>query len=191
MKKWFIATLMLLLTLTFVGCGGGSKKTTTSASRPDVQPTAQPTTETQPAPQPKAPSKPYLSTDGNVVTDLYSQPGVDFKFKSSPVSGTPRTLGTSQDGTAEIELYGDSGNVSKLKLAAITITSMTDENLLYLTSFLKRMEPDWEGRTKWLSDAIDKSKTSGGEVSTTHNNEKISLHVRASVGMISLSVEPQ
>lgn len=118
-----------------------------------------------------------------------------FKMEdASPVNGKNRYMGLSSNGIANLEIIGDKENISKTTLSIGLPSDNIDaliENSALLQRFIKNIDPNWEGSTRWMTSTLTKLvETPSSNEETIENGRKYSMTLYESLGILLLTVEP-
>ena len=110
---------------------------------------------------------------------------------SSLRDGTPRLLGTGNNGVSFLELIGDQ---ESLETATMFIEASTDnrglntQNFLLMLLFTKNLAPEWQEGQQWLTDNIPQLLTAPeSKISTVVGSKVIDLAAIPETAIVSLS----
>jgi len=137
-------------------------------------------------------AKPGIEVSRYEIQSAFDQPNVGFIFEaSSPVHGEERVMGKAPNGTAVVELIGDTQNLSSATLVFVGQGSQDQLKLssLYALLFLEKTAPTWNGMQDWLADAASEMDNKDA-VSVIEGDRLISLKKFGSKGLLLLIVKP-
>ena len=139
-------------------------------------------------------SLPTIGTSKVKVQNKFSQSGIDFSFKGSPLTdGTPRLLGTAPNDLALIELYGPEDKLTKAVMMTFIGRGISPELLAaYNVAFLTELAPgyDWDSE---IADGVDTlSSGSSEEVRIRARDSVVSMTLTEALGVFIflVTVEP-
>ncbi len=115
-----------------------------------------------------------------------------FELESSPLKdGTPRLLGTGNNGMSFLELIGDQNSLNTATIfieASLDDKKLNTQNFLLMSLFTKNLAPDWEESQQWLISSIPELLTTPeNKVSKIVGNKVVDLTAIPQTAIVSLS----
>ena len=138
---------------------------------------------------------PNIGTSKTEIQTTFSQLGVDFSFIDSPLGdGTPRTLGTSPDNLAMIELYGPTDKLTKATMMTFIGQGVSIDLLAnYNVGFLNAIVPGyaWDSELADSVNALLNGESAKEQMQAGDNIVSMTLGEMSGVFMFFVSVEPK
>ena len=134
-----------------------------------------------------------LGVSQSHIWSVFGQPAMfPVSIQNAPLAdGTPRYLGTFEDGHALLEMAGPTENLTSVTL----LLDDTDEgypfrNALYMNMLLDLTMPQWSGSSIWIATHMEEAD-SEGMTSTQIQGIRVTITVTESAGLLELDVRDE